>query len=207
MLVLKGVLGTLEVWYSVSLVWGVFGERYKRLVLDSPLKLAIWESPSQENLGLSLWALLTRTWTCGREHVQGYWTSSPTMKVVMVGVLYRTSTNRLQKQGTTPTSSATKSARHSKIWRVKGNYAPLLALFLLPSILLFQKKAYQSIFVEEKDLFLGDSYDKGWRTRYAEGGENEYLHYYTSVHKPSIPVSALCIVWHNLNITDIARFR
>lgn len=141
MLVLKGVLGTLEVWYSVSLVWGVFGERYKRLVFDSPLKLAIWESPSQENLGLSLWALLTRTWTCGREHVQGYWTSSPTMKVVMVGVLYRTSTNRLQKQGTTPTSSATKSARHSKIWRVKGNYAPLLALFLLPSIPSFSEES------------------------------------------------------------------
>lgn len=28
----------------------------------------------------------------------------------------------------------------------------------------------------------------------------------TSVHMPSIPALALCIVWHNLSIMDVARF-
>lgn len=41
MLVLEGVLGTKEVSSSVPLVWEVYGERYKRLGFDNPLKLTV----------------------------------------------------------------------------------------------------------------------------------------------------------------------
>lgn len=116
----------------------MFGEKYKRLGFDNPHKLAVWGFLSQEILGLSPWALLTRTSACGEEHVQGYWTSSPTMKAVVVVISYRPSTNMLQKQVTTPTSTVTPLNRLdmvSKVWRaVNGKYALLLGFFLPPSI-------------------------------------------------------------------------
>lgn len=71
-LVFEEALGTGELWGSVPLSWEVSGERYKRLGFDDPPpNLGFEDLLSQENLGLSPWALLTRTSACSKEHVQG----------------------------------------------------------------------------------------------------------------------------------------
>lgn len=102
----------------------------------------------------------------------------------------------------------------SKVWRaVNGNCA--LLLFLPPPFSL--SPSLNSFFF--RLLLTSQSFWKSriysWETplKKAEGqGMLEVLRMnictpYTSVHMPSIPALALCIVWHNLSIMDIARFQ